>query len=272
MSHPSPRTPRFSAKSLESLTDPSLEPSNKDGTVSSKKTQGNTPVYEISAAVGSGMSGGPAVDMTSRVLGINSFSPAQETQQFNFLAPSGVLAEMLNKNGVRNELGPDDNTYRAALDSFYAGRYTEAIAGFDRVLQVNPRFAQAGKFKADALRSRERYGDTSTLRFGLAPVLFWSIVAAVGAVLLGLTTTVLLRSRKARRRLSTPAPYPSATLIPGQPVSPPTASYAPMAAHQYGAPTTQPVVPQQRTASPNFYPAGTPFYPPASSGIADQSR
>src|SRR5207244_3297968 len=47
--------------SADAVTDPSLEPSDKDGQVSSKKTIGSVPFYETSAAVTPGMSGGPTV-------------------------------------------------------------------------------------------------------------------------------------------------------------------------------------------------------------------
>ena len=133
--------------SADAVTDPSLEPSNKDGQVSAKKTVGSVPVYETSAALTPGMSGGPTVDLEGRVLGINSFMPAGESQAFNFVAPASGLTELLSRNGVRNELGPDDTAFRAALDAYYAGHYTDAIAGFDKLLQVAPQHAQALQYR-----------------------------------------------------------------------------------------------------------------------------
>jgi serine protease Do len=207
--------------SADAVTDPSLEPSNKDGQVSSKKTVGSVPVYETSAALTPGMSGGPTVDLEGRVLGINSFMPAGESQAFNFIAPSTGLSELLSRNGVRNELGPDDRTYRTALDDYYAGHYTAAIAGFDKLLQVSPQHAQATQFRTAAAKAKERFGDTpvapapeppSGLPFGLSPVLFWSIVGGGAAVLAGLV--VLLVVRRGRRQGGAPAataqpmPYP----------------------------------------------------------------
>ena len=52
--------------SVDEVTDPDLHPSFKAGQVSSVKTrgQGLLTVYELSAAVSGGMSGGPTVDMT----------------------------------------------------------------------------------------------------------------------------------------------------------------------------------------------------------------
>ena len=145
--------------SADAVTDPSLEPSNKDGQVSAKKTVGSVPVYETSAALTPGMSGGPTVDLEGRVLGINSFMPAGESQAFNFVAPASGLTELLSRNGVRNELGPDDKAFRAALDAYYAGHYTDAIAGFDKLLQVAPQHAQALQYRTLAAKARDRFGD-----------------------------------------------------------------------------------------------------------------
>ncbi|MFC4948336.1 trypsin-like peptidase domain-containing protein [Pseudonocardia sp. GCM10023141] len=194
--------------SADAVTDPSLEPSNKDGQVSSRKTVGGVPVYETSAALTPGMSGGPTVDLTGRVLGVNSFMPAGESQAFNFIAPATGLSELLTRNGVRNEAGPDDTLYRGALDSYYAGRYSEAIAGFDRLLQVAPQHAQAAQLRAEAAKARERFGDPvpppapgSGLPLGLSPLVFWSIAGGGGALLIGLAVLLVVL----RRRRSVPA-------------------------------------------------------------------
>ena len=145
--------------SADAVTDPSLEPSNKDGQVSAKKTVGSVPVYETSAALTPGMSGGPTVDLDGRVLGLNSFMPAGESQAFNFVAPASGLTELLARNGVRAELGPDDKAFRAALDAYYAGHYTDAIARFDKLLQVAPQHAQAQQYRTLAAKVRDRFGD-----------------------------------------------------------------------------------------------------------------
>jgi S1-C subfamily serine protease len=213
--------------SADAVTDPSLEPSNKDGQVSAKKTVGSVPVYETSAALTPGMSGGPTVDLDGRVLGINSFMPAGETQPFNFVAPASGLSELLSRNGVHNELGPDDKAFRTALDAYYAGHYTDAIAGFDKLLQVAPQHAQAVEFRTLAAKARDRFGDTPVAPApapGPSPVLFWSIVGGGAAVAVGLAVlvTVLVRRRGRGTPGATlpatlpPTPLPGYGPVPGQ--------------------------------------------------------
>ncbi|GJF06515.1 serine protease [Pseudonocardia sp. D17] len=187
--------------SADAVTDPSLEPSNKDGQVSSKKTLGTVPVYETSAALSPGMSGGPTIALDGRVVGVNSFKPAAESQAFNFIAPSQGLSELLSRNGVRNELGADDKAFRTALDAYYAGHYTDAIAGFDKLLQVHPQYAQATQFKTLAAKARDRFGDTPVAPpapEGMSPVLMWSLIGGGAVVVIGGVLAVVLVSRKRR--------------------------------------------------------------------------
>ena len=96
--------------STDLVTDQSAEPSNKEGAISSKKTQGSVPVYEISAAVSPGMSGGPTVSTDGRVMGVNSSTIRGESQPFNFIAPASNLAELMKRNGVESTLAPVDRS------------------------------------------------------------------------------------------------------------------------------------------------------------------
>jgi serine protease Do len=202
--------------SADAVTDPSLEPSNKDGQVSAKKTVGSVPVYETSAALTPGMSGGPTVDLEGRVLGINSFMPAGESQAFNFVAPASGLTELLSRNGVRNELGPDDKAFRAALDAYYAGHYTDAIAGFDKLLQVAPQHAQAVQYRTLAAKARDRFGDVPVAAppaDPASPALFWVVVGGGAALAAGLAVLLVVLVRRRRRT-------PAATLPAGLPPTP----------------------------------------------------
>jgi S1-C subfamily serine protease len=200
---------------VDTVTDPGLEPSNKDGQISSKKTVGGVPVYEISAGMAPGDSGGPTLAMDGRVLGINSFGASEASEAFNFIAPAAGLSELLSRNGVRNELGPNDILYRDGLAAYYGGRYTESIADFDELLQIAPQHAQAVQFRAAAAKAKQQFGDavpapapSSDLLFGLSPLVLWIVLGAGAAALLIVPALIVVRRR---RQESLPGPNLPAT-------------------------------------------------------------
>ena len=141
--------------SVDLVTDASFNPSFKEGTISAEKTTegGLLPVYEISAAVSGGMSGGPTVGLTGDVIGVNSFKIEGETQPFNFVQPSSNIDELLRAEGVENTLGPVTEQYRAGLAAYFAGDREVAIENFDAVLSTVPshQFAQDYLQKAEEL-------------------------------------------------------------------------------------------------------------------------
>ena len=177
------------------VTGPSLDPTNKSGKVSKKSTVQGSPVYEIDAAVSEGMSGGPTVDLGGKVIGVNSFGPAGESQAFNFVAPADSLATMLVRNGVKATLGPADLSYRRGLDRYYGGHYTDAVKDFDQTLAMSPDYPGVLDLKTSAVNLRQQYGDVSVfrssnlLRYLISGAL---LVLAVG----GWMTFTVLRSRR----------------------------------------------------------------------------
>lgn len=140
--------------STDAVTDTSYEPTFKDGQINAEKTRegGLLPVYEMSAALSGGMSGGPTVNLEGAVVGVNSFGIVGETEAFNFITPSSIVSEMMAQNGVANALGPIDENYRAGLDAYYAGDYATAVTEFDEVLAVSPTHDQAQEMKIEATK------------------------------------------------------------------------------------------------------------------------
>lgn len=221
----------------DEIEDASLEPTYKDGKVSSKDTRegGLFPVYEISADISSGMSGGPTVDLQGRVVGLNSLSLAKgtgeaETAGFNYLAPSSLIAELLARNGVQNELGPTDHAYRDGLEAFFTDRYRAAIAKFDEVLALAPSHQQAQEWKqraSEAAASAPK-AEPSAPEKGGSPIPL-IVGGSILLVMLG-GGFVLIRSRRRRARVSPEAlwaearpqeqraaptlPEPQETLVP----------------------------------------------------------
>ena len=139
--------------STDAVTDLSLDPTFKDGKVSSKKTRngGLLPVYEMSAALSRGMSGGPTVDTTGKVIGLNSFLINGESQPFNFLSPSSLISEMLHRNGVDNELGATTRAYLAGLNAYFEGDRATALKRLDEALGFFPSHKQAQEYRTRAL-------------------------------------------------------------------------------------------------------------------------
>jgi hypothetical protein len=76
-------------------------PSYKTGSVSSRQYSGQgVPATEIDAAVSQGMSGGPTINLTGEVVGVNSFGITGESQSFNFITDTETLRDFLTRNGV----------------------------------------------------------------------------------------------------------------------------------------------------------------------------
>lgn len=142
----------------DQVTDTNLEPTNKDGKISARKTVGTIAYFETSAALSGGMSGGPTVDLDGRVLGVNSWKLIA-SDAFNYIAPASNLNEILSRNGVKNSLGPQDVTYRAGLEAYWSGRYTDAITAFDKVVSIIPSHQQAQEYRQKAAKDREQFGD-----------------------------------------------------------------------------------------------------------------
>ncbi|ORW23772.1 trypsin [Mycobacterium palustre] len=190
-------------ESTQNITGPSLDPTYKSGKVSKKSTVGPSPEYEIDAAMSEGMSGGPTIGLNGKVVGVNSFAPAGETQPFNFVAPAEGLAALLAARGVKPALGPADVSYRRGLKSFHSGRYTDAIGEFDQALAMSPGYPGLDDLRTSAVNLRQQYGDTSPLS---GAVLLWYMVISVVSVV-GVSAGLTLAVRKLHPHLlhATPA-------------------------------------------------------------------
>ena len=140
--------------SVDLVTDQTFDPSFKEGSISSEKTRdgGLVRAFEVSAAVAGGMSGGPTVDLSGRVIGVNSFRPVGESQPFNFVTPSAEVEALLSDEGVENRLGKSNATYRQALAAYYAGDRETALAKFDEVIGLVRSHQLAQEFRTKALR------------------------------------------------------------------------------------------------------------------------
>ncbi|MBG6139145.1 S1-C subfamily serine protease [Longispora fulva] len=133
--------------SADRISDPTLEPSAKDGRISNRRTVAGIPFYEVSAASTGGMSGGPVVDQEGRVVGIVSAAPAGEPQAFNFMAASSLVAGVLRGKEIPHGLSAVDRNYQAGLRQYFAGHNKAAIGYFDAVLAASPQHQQAWEYR-----------------------------------------------------------------------------------------------------------------------------
>jgi hypothetical protein len=139
------------AGASDDVSDPSMSPTYRGGEVTSNgRTQGGgaLPVYEVSAALSGGMSGGPTLDDQGRVIGVNSYGHAVE-QNFNFVQPASIAVDLL-PGGADNELNEVDQTYREAVQSLTSGDAAAAVKGFDAVLDTQPNYPLAEELRERA--------------------------------------------------------------------------------------------------------------------------
>jgi S1-C subfamily serine protease len=249
--------------SVDEVTTPTLNPSVKEGSISSIKTSttGFDDVYEISAAVSGGMSGGPVVNMDSEVIGFNSYGNSGETQAFNFSGPSTAILDMMAANNIENELGPTGQAWRAGLDAYFAGERGPAVSSFEAVLADNDENAFAEEYleKAQELPAPDTAADAESS--GGFPVL-WVAVGAGGLLLAGLVLFLATRRGGSSNSAVRPSTGPA---VPGVAAWPP--AQQPYQQPHQPAPPAYPPAPQmpvpasppQAAPEPGFDPNKTTY-------------
>ena len=136
----------------DDVTDPSNRPTFKQGSISdtgATRNDGEVPIYETSAPMGQGMSGGPTVNSDGEVIGVNSYGTTLNND-FNWIAPSHLVSDLLEDNGVDGELSQTDITFRQALAAFYSEDYRTASAKLQAVLDEQPDHPVALRLIEDA--------------------------------------------------------------------------------------------------------------------------
>lgn len=188
--------------SVDLVTDADFQPSYKDGTVSSVKTisDGLLEVYEVNADVSGGMSGGPTVDDEGRVVGLNSFGVAGEPQNFNFIRPVEIIEEMLNDEGVTNEIGSVQQSFEAGLDAYFAGDKESAVSHLDDVLAQSPSHELAQEFRAKAAQLPDAPVEDAGSNVGLIAGAVAGALVLLAGLVAGTVGLVLMLVRRQTRR------------------------------------------------------------------------
>ena len=273
--------------SVDLVTDPDLSPSYKEGSISSVKTvqDGLLTVYEISAAVSGGMSGGPTVNLDGEVIGFNSFGISGEEQQFNFVRPAAMIEELMAGAGVSNEVSDTSAMYREGLDAYFAEDKETAIDALSSVVEDQPSNAIAQDYldRANDLPDEAAADDSSS-----STLLVVIIAAAVLAAIAVLVTVLLVRRGRSGPtpamvgmpsggQAPVPPAYPAGGIPPtpgpqpAAPVAPPPAAPPPAAPAGPPAPPSAPPPPAAPppAAPPQAPPAGPP--PAAAPASADSA-
>ncbi len=128
---------------------------------------------------------------------------------------------MLNRSGVKAELGPLDVQYRNGLNDYYTGHYTSAIATFDKILALAPSYQQAAVFKTNAVKARDQYGDVSTSS-GLKTILY--VVGGVGGAIVLIAAVVAILVIRRRKNRQPPGPAGAPPVFAGPAEGPPPIS------------------------------------------------
>jgi S1-C subfamily serine protease len=121
------------------------------GEISAKKRLADgSPVFQISASVTHGNSGGPVLNEKGEVIGITTFGGnpinGQEVSGFAFAFTSNTIMEFVRQAGVGNEKGAVDELYRDGLQLYNQGAYTQAIEKFETVKRLFPQHSEVDKF------------------------------------------------------------------------------------------------------------------------------
>ena len=172
--------------SVGEVSDATLSnPSFKEGSISSIRTSGTYPIYETSAALSGGMSGGPSVNLSGEVVGINSFGISGEVESFEFIQSVATLEEVMTDAGVDVKVGEPGTSYRAGLSAYYAGEKNDAVEALTKAT-TTPDFEMADEYltKAQALP------DPSSL---IIPILIGGVALVV---LAGSLSFLVSRRRK----------------------------------------------------------------------------
>ena len=120
------------------------EPTFTSGVVSAKKqaTQGYQ-VIQTDAAITHGNSGGPVLNSQGQVIGVATFlsidpSTGQAVQGFNFIMPSTLIKQFLDRSGAHPGEGQFTKLYTQGLAQEASSQYSAAKASFQQIEQLSP--------------------------------------------------------------------------------------------------------------------------------------
>lgn len=167
------------------------------GLISAKKNmKGGWEVLQTDAAVTHGNSGGPVMNDKGEVIGLATFGSAdeqrgQEVQGLNFIVPSTIVTEFINKANIKPDMSDISLAYEDAMDLFDKSRYKKALEKFKEVKSMNGSFPFIDKYITDTQTNIDKGLDKEPS--GIDPMYYY---IGGGALALILILVVALRRKK----------------------------------------------------------------------------
>ncbi|MBG0828269.1 trypsin-like peptidase domain-containing protein [Planomonospora sp. ID67723] len=133
-----------------------LYPAITEGVYSARReTTAKIPYIQAQTPIYGGNSGGPVFNAEGKVIALvsatylnESGTDRQENQSVFF--PVGEILGFLAAKGVTPQESPATRAYDAALDDFFADRYSSALVGFQETLTLYPLHPYAAGYIAEA--------------------------------------------------------------------------------------------------------------------------
>jgi serine protease Do len=178
--------------SEESISEASLT----RGLVSAKKNmKDGWEVLQTDASITHGNSGGPVLNEYGEVIGLATFGSidqqrGQEVQGMNFIVPSTIVYQFIDKLRIEPEMSDISLDYEEALDMYDKEHYKKALEKFDMVKDANPSYPFIDKMIADTEKNIDRGLDRSANDY----TMYYYIGG--GAVVLILLLFLIFRKRK----------------------------------------------------------------------------
>lgn len=161
-----------------------------------KKMKGGWDVLQIDAAITHGNSGGPVMNDKGEVIGLATFGSAdeqrgQEVQGLNFIVPSTIVNELINKSSVKPQMSDISLAYESAMDLFDKSRFKKALEKFKEVKSMNGSFPFIDKYITDTQTNIDKGLDKEP--GGIDPMYYY---IGGGALALILILVIALRRKK----------------------------------------------------------------------------
>jgi S1-C subfamily serine protease len=246
---------------IDAYTDQDLTPTFDVGNVSSIKTvaDGLLSVFQLSAELSGGMSGGPTVDAEGRVIGVNSSHFVGEP--FNYAVPAERIRELMDSAGVENVVSETTQTYRDGIRAYFDGDRETAVNSLEAVLEEQ----SANGFAKDYLDKAKDLPAPPAEKSDTNWVAWGALAAGVVVAIVGGLAILLTIIRRMRRR----TPVAAQVAAPVVPAPAQAQESQPMGqpAPQFGA---QPV-PTAAAPAPvpaGFAPSAPAPQPPTGGGVA----